>query len=98
MITVLAYYFSHLLRTKLKKEGIHYSWKTLREELNQIKRVTTKLPMNPRRGFLVKVDQNLSTLSRQIFDAIGYTYNPNATREKQEYRREKKVPPNPPDS
>ena len=98
MITVLAYHFSHMVRTKLKKESLHHSWSTVRKELNKVKRITTILPMNPSRGFRVKVDQKLTPFTEQIFHAMGYTYNPDATREKQEYIRPKKPPPNPTDS
>lgn len=86
MMTVLAYHVAHFVRTRLKQQDLHHSWDTIRQELNQIKRVTTVLPMSPTRLLVLKVDQKLSPLSERIFHAVGYTYDPHATRTKQEYR------------
>ena len=78
MITVLDYHFSHMMRPKIKEESIHQSWNSIREELNKAKCITAILPMNPRRGFRVSVDQKLNAFAEQIF----HTYNPDDTREK----------------
>lgn len=40
-ITVLAYHTAHLVRVKLKEDGIHKSMDTIRTNLNRIKRITS---------------------------------------------------------
>ncbi len=82
-ITVLAYHVAHLVRTKLKKAGIHNSWDTIRNELNEIKRVTTKLPMSQTRALTLNVDQNLTPMLERVFEILGFSYDPDATRTKQ---------------
>jgi len=42
-ITLLAYSIIHTIRYKLKKEGINYSWNTIREILTNRVRVTTSM-------------------------------------------------------
>ncbi len=98
-ITVLAYHVAHSVRTKLKKDGIHDSWDTIRNELNKVKRITTVLPKSRYRYILTNVDQDLTPRLEKIFLHLGFNYDPDATRTKQEYT-DPKVPPNqlPPDS
>ena len=98
LITVLAYHVAHLVRTCLKEEGFHQSWDTIRKELNRVKRITTVLPMSQMRSLVLNVDQNLTPLLEQIFQALGYRYDPKATRTKEVYQKPKNVPPKPPDS
>ncbi len=42
-IAVYAYHAVHLIRTRLKAQGIHTSWKTLRQQLSAWQRVMTTL-------------------------------------------------------
>ena len=42
-ITVYAYHGVHLIRTRLKAAGIHLSWRVLRQQLSQWRRVTTTI-------------------------------------------------------
>ena len=98
MITVVAYHVSHLVRTKLKRAGMHHSWDTIRKDLNKVKRITTELPMSQTRVLELKLDQNLPPLLQEIFRIMGYEYDPRATQTKQERIRQKKVPQKPPDS
>ncbi len=96
-ITVLAYHVAHLVRTKLKKAGIHNSWDTIRNELNEVKRVTTKLPMSQTRALTLNVDQNLTPMLERVFEILGFSYDPDATRTKQ-VPMEPKTPKKLPDS
>ncbi len=96
-ITVLAYHVAHLVRTKLKNAGIHNSWDTIRNELNEIKRVTTKLPMSQTRALTLNVDQNLTPMLERVFEILGFSYDPDATRTKQ-VPMEPKTPKKLPDS
>ena len=97
-ITVLAYHVAQLVRTKLKKAGIHDSWNTIRNELNEIKRVTTKLPMSQTRALVLNIDQNLTPLSERVFEILGFSYDPDAIRTKELLSDESKTPKKPPDS
>ncbi len=97
-ITVLAYHVAHLVRTKLKKAGIHNSWDTIRNELNEVKRVTSKLPMSQTRALTLNVDQNLTPMLERVFEILGFSYDPDATRAKQVLPMEPKTPKKLPDS
>ena len=42
-LSVYAYHAVHLIRTRLKAQGIHYSWGTLRQKMSRWRRVTTTM-------------------------------------------------------
>ncbi len=97
-ITVLAYHVAHLVRSKLKKAGIHASWDTIRNKLNEVKRITTRLPMSQTRALILEVDQRLTPLLEQVFEILGFHYDPDATRTRQVLSDTPKTPSKPPDS
>ncbi len=97
-ITVLAYHVSHLIRTKLKANHVHESWNALRFRLNQIHRITTVLPKSKHRYIVLKVDQKLTPVLQRIVHCLGMSYDPAATRSKEEYSSEPSDLKKPPDS
>ena len=97
-LTILAYHISHLIRFQLKQAGHHHSWDTIRTELNQMRRITTRLPKNKQRYIVTEIDQDLSPLLEEIFHILGFQYDPDETRTKTEHTEAKKSPKKPPDS
>ncbi len=99
-ITVLAYHAAHLVRTRLKEHGIHDSWATIRDRLNRIRRITTKMVKNQYRYLITEVDQDLPPSMVQFFAVLGYVYDPDATRTVTEHVEEASAPVSqkPPDS
>jgi len=77
-ITVLAYHTAHLVRTKLKQNGIHDSWVTIRDQLNKICWITTRMVKNKDRYLITEVD--LSPSGVKLFACLGFVYDPDATR------------------
>ena len=78
-ISVLAYYATHLIRTKLKAHEIHDSWDTIRTHCNRIHRVTTKFYQSEERHILMKRDQNLSPSLEPVLEFMDVKYDPNDT-------------------
>ncbi len=71
-LTILAYHISHLIRVQLKQAGHHHSWDTIRTELNQMRRITTRLPKSKHRYLVTEIDQDLSPLLEEIFHILGF--------------------------
>jgi len=98
-ITVLAYHAAHLVRTKLKRHNIRNSWHTLRTHLNQVKRITTRIPKNKHRYLITNMDEDLTPFLLQLFACLGLRYDPKATKTVKEYVEEpsSSAPTKPPD-
>ena len=75
-ISILAYYATHLIRTKLKAHQIHDSWDTLRTHCNRIHRVTTKFHLSEESDVLMTRDQNLSLFMKPVYEITGTKYDP----------------------
>ena len=93
-ITVLAYHTAHLVRVKLKQEGIHKSWDTIRTKLNRIKRITSRIPKSRTRYLIMNVDEELTPFLERIFLCLGLKYDPKATKTTAEHVE--KAPSSPP--
>lgn len=79
-ITVMAYHAAHFVRTRLKQHGIHDSWASIRETLNNIRRITTRMVKNPYRYLITEVDQDLPPKAGELFACLGFVYDPDITR------------------
>ncbi|MCY4232223.1 MAG: transposase [Bacteroidetes bacterium] len=75
-ITIMAYHTAHLVRTLLKQNHIHYSWKTIRTNLNRVRRITTKLPKTKQRYLLTHIDEDIPGFVEDIMDCIWLNYDP----------------------
>jgi transposase len=95
-ITVLAYHTAHLVRVKLKQDGIHKSWDTIRTRLNRIKRITSRIPKTRTRYLITNVDEELTPFLERIFHCLGLKYDPKATKTMAEHV-EKPPSSHPPD-
>ncbi len=67
----------------------HHSWDTIRTELNQMRRITTRLPKSKHRCMVTEIDQDLSPLLEEIFHILGFRYDPDETRTITEHTEEK---------
>lgn len=70
-VTVLAYHLVQVVRTTLRRQGVHYRWSTLLELLEEHSRLTTTLVDHD--GSLVHVRNTAepSLLQRAIYEALG---------------------------
>ena len=91
-ITVLAYHAAHLVRTKLKAQGIHHSWDTIRTRLNRIKRITTRIPKTKHRYLITNADEDLTPFLERVAQCMGLKYDPKATKTMEE-KVDKPTPP-----
>ncbi len=78
-ISVLAYHFVHMLRLKLKTQGIDDSWSTLRETLAVQQRVTTTLQRRDGRAVHVRKATRPEPRHQKISAILGIAPNPGGT-------------------
>ena len=65
-ISIIAYYAVHLIRTQLKKEGIHSDWHTLKDVLNTWKRGSVRLYQNKDTHHTYRMDQDIEGIPSEI--------------------------------
>ena len=65
-ISILAYYAVHLIRTQLKKEGIHSDWNTLKDVLNTWKRGSVRLYQNKDIQHTYRMDEDIEGVPSEI--------------------------------
>lgn len=70
-ITLLAYSIVHTIRYKLKKQGIHYSWDTIREILEGANRTTTSMRCKDNTTLYIRQSTELNSEQKEIYDALG---------------------------
>lgn len=75
-ISLLAYHLIHTIRIQLKKQGINYSWSTLREQLGGQQRIT--ITMREKDGSAIHIRKSTRPEPRQqlIFDALNISHYP----------------------
>jgi hypothetical protein len=75
-ITVLAYHVACGILKKLQDQGIHYSWRTIREILSTHIRVTTTF--NNENDDVIYIRSNTAANAEQsrIYNALGVKHNP----------------------
>jgi len=59
IISILAYHATHLVRNRLKGIEVHDSWETIRDHLNAVRRIKTRLVKNKYRYLIMEVDQDI---------------------------------------
>jgi len=80
-ITVLAFHLVQTLRLQLKRQGIHWSWPTIREIMRTQQRVT--VAMNARSGERIFVRTTTRAEPRQqaIYDSLGLASQPGSKKQ-----------------
>ena len=78
-ISVLAYHFVHMLRLRLKAQGIDDSWKMLREAMSTQQRVTATMQRRDGRAVHVRKATRPDAHHHKINTVLGLSPNPGGT-------------------
>ena len=78
-ISVLAYHFVHMLRLRLKAQGIDDSWQTLREAMSTQQRVTATMQRRDGRAVHVRKATRPDAHHHKIITILGLSPNPGGT-------------------
>lgn len=70
-ITLLAYHLVHFLRTKLKDKGIHDSWESIRQLVENRQRVTVSVKRENGKTIHIRKTTRLEPHQVPVFDALG---------------------------
>lgn len=73
-ITVLAYHILHTIRFKLRQKDVHDSWKTIRDGLSTLVRVTTELKRKDGRVIHIRKSSRLEPYHKKIYDALNLSH------------------------
>ena len=73
LVSVIAYHAVHLLRTRLKGHGISLSWESIRNRMDDWRRVTTNLKEVGGEQVSIRQDVRPGAEAQQIARAAGVT-------------------------
>ena len=75
-ITVLAYHLLHTIRFKLRRNGIHLSWATIRSQLSSQARITTTMKRKDGKMIHIRKSSRAELFHKKIYDALNLHYQP----------------------
>ena len=75
-ISLLAYHLVHTLRTKLKANGMHHSWETLRSQLETQQRVTVTLTGQDGKTYHIRKSTRPEPQQKTMYDALNIEHHP----------------------
>ena len=78
-ITVLAYHLLHSIRFKLKGQGIHLSFSTIRDRLSTQVRITTTMKRKDGKMIHIRKSSLAELFHKKIYDALNLRYQPGKT-------------------
>lgn len=78
-ITVLAYHLLHSIRFKLKHQGIHLSFSTIRNRLSTQVRITTTMKRKDGKMIHIRKSSRAELFHKKIYDALNLRYQPGKT-------------------
>jgi transposase len=78
-ITVLAYHVAHVIRVQLRKQGIAYSWATIRKGLSTHIRITTTMKRDDGKVIHIRKSTRPEPFHRHIYDALLLPHRPGKT-------------------
>jgi len=78
-ITVLAYHILHTIRFKLKHQGIHLSFSTIRDRLSTQVRITTTMKRKDGKMIHIRKSSRAELFHKKIYDALKIPYQPGKT-------------------
>ena len=78
-ITVLAYHFLHSINFKLRRKGIHLSWKTIRNQLSTQVRITTNMKRKDGKMIHIRKTSRAELFHKKIYDALNLPFQPGKT-------------------
>ncbi len=80
-ITLLAYHLVHTLRLQLKSQGIHDSWETIRQTMENQQRITVSLKREDGKTIHIRKTTQAEPHQKVIYDALGLSSTPGKTRQ-----------------
>jgi len=75
-ITVLAYHLLHTIRFKLRRNGIHLSWATIRDQLSSQVRITTTMKRKDGKMIHIRKSSRAELFHKKIYDALKLPHQP----------------------
>jgi len=75
-ITTIAYHLLHTIRYKLRRQGIHFCWTTIRKQLSTQVRITTTMKRKDNKVVHVRKSSKAEPSHRVIYDALNISYQP----------------------
>jgi len=78
-ISVLAYHVVHILRIRLKAQGIHLSWDRLRDQLDGQERVTVVLHGDDDKIYYIRKATRPEPHQATLYNALGLPHLPGRT-------------------
>ena len=75
-ITVLAYHLLHTIRFKLRRDGIHLSWATIRDQLFTQVRITTTMKRKDGKMIHIRKSSRAELFHKKIYDALKLPHQP----------------------
>jgi transposase len=78
-ITVLAYHLLHSIRFKLKRQGIHLGFSTIRDRLSTQVRITTTMKRKDGKMIHIRKSSRAELFHKKIYDALNLRYQPGKT-------------------
>jgi transposase len=75
-ITVLAYHLLHSIRFKLRRDGIHHSWATIRDRFSTQVRITTTMKREDGKMIHIRKSSRAELFHKKIYDALKLPYQP----------------------
>jgi len=78
-ITVLAYHLLHTIRFKLRRDGIHLSWATIRDRLFTQVRITTTMKRKDGKMIHIRKSSRAELFHKKIYDALKLPHQPGKT-------------------
>jgi len=78
-ITVLAYHLLHTIRFKLRQNGIHLSFSTIRDRLSTQARTTTTMKRKDGKTIHIRKTSRAELFHKKIYDALKLSHQPGKT-------------------
>jgi len=78
-ITVLAYHLLHTIRFRLRRDGIHLSWATIRDRLSTQVRITTTMKRKDGKMIHIRKSSRAELFHEKIYDALKLPHQPGKT-------------------
>jgi hypothetical protein len=75
-ITTIAYHLLHTIRYKLRRQGIHFCWKTIRKQLSTQVRITTTMKRKDNKVVHIRKSSKAEPSHQAIYDALNLSYQP----------------------
>jgi transposase len=75
-ITTIAYHLLHTIRYKLRRQGIHFCWTTIRKQLSTQVRITTTMKRKDNKVVHIRKSSKAEPSHQAIYDALNLSYQP----------------------